>query len=653
MGLLSVAAKPAPAIERATVRLKQRPELLVMLGYVVAAIAMAWRLWFHLTSMAPTNGYGVSPDVYLNAWFMRYAATAVAHGRFPALITTAVNYPHGISAMWNTSFLLPSILLAPVTLLAGPLASLTVALTLGFAGSAISMFVVLRRWGASIAAAAVGGALYAFSPAMLVAGEDHFHLQFAVLPPLIVHAVLRLVTGRGRPVRTGIWLGTLVAAQVFIAEELLVAAALAALLLVIILAVSRPAQIQARFQGATAGLGIAAGVAVVIAGYALWVQFFGPLNEFGSPWHMAKYGNIPADFVTAPTALVIHGQFGQFMTESGQRLVEYFAYLGWPLLILLVLISIVFWRDLRVRLAVVCFALLSLLSVGGHVVTLGGWKVPLALLPWHWLRHVPVLGQVLPNRLSLLADGAAAAALAFAIDCARALATDRAMAAGTGRAMAAGTDRVKAARARLGRLRVPAMAGLVAVALVPLIPKPVPAAAAIAPPPGWQAVMAGLHLRSGAPVFTLPFGGAMAMEWQAVTNEPISIVGGYCITSTAKRHAAACGTYLTQSPEQQTMRLRINWLAAGMPVSDGPARDITSDAMAGWRPDAVIAVAPMNSALGRYLIAFFGRPTVQHGDVMGWRLRPPQPRSVLAKATDDQATGAARGHATPRRTRSR
>src|SRR5215467_514492 len=53
-----------------------------MLGYVVAAIAMTWRLWFHLTSMAPTNGYGVSPDVYLNAWFMRYAATAVAHGRF-------------------------------------------------------------------------------------------------------------------------------------------------------------------------------------------------------------------------------------------------------------------------------------------------------------------------------------------------------------------------------------------------------------------------------------------------------------------------------------------------------------------------------------------------------------------------------------------
>jgi hypothetical protein len=69
-----------------------------------------------------------------------------------------------------------------------------------------------------------------------------------------------------------------------------------------------------------------------------------------------------------------------------------------------------------------------------------------------------------------------------------------------------------------------------------------------------------------------------------------------------------------------------------MPVSDGPARDVTSDAMAGWRPDAIIAVAQMNSALARYLVAFFGRPTVQHDDVMGWRLRPPRPRPVLARA---------------------
>ena len=75
-------------------------------------------------------------DVDLFAWFVQYAATAVSHGQLPALFTTAMNAPVGVNLMWNTSFLLPGVLLSPVTLLWGPQVSLTVALTLGFAGSA-------------------------------------------------------------------------------------------------------------------------------------------------------------------------------------------------------------------------------------------------------------------------------------------------------------------------------------------------------------------------------------------------------------------------------------------------------------------------------------------------------------------------------------
>ena len=103
--------------------------------------------------------------------------------------------------MWNTAFLLPGVLLTPVTLLAGPQASLTLALTLSIAGSAASAFWVLRRWDASRPAAAIGGAVYGFSPALLNSGTGHYHLTLAVIPPLMIDALLRIVTGRGRPVR--------------------------------------------------------------------------------------------------------------------------------------------------------------------------------------------------------------------------------------------------------------------------------------------------------------------------------------------------------------------------------------------------------------------------------------------------------------------
>ena len=77
------------------------------------------------------------------------------------------------------------------------------------------MFVILRRWGVSVAAAALGGAVYGFSPAVVHSAIGHYDLQFAVLPPLMIDAGLRLATGRIGARRGGIWLGLLVTAFVF------------------------------------------------------------------------------------------------------------------------------------------------------------------------------------------------------------------------------------------------------------------------------------------------------------------------------------------------------------------------------------------------------------------------------------------------------
>ena len=190
---------------------------------------------------------------------MRYAAMAVRHGRLPALITAGMNAPQGVNLMWNASLLLPAVLLAPVTGLFGPQVSLTVLTTVGFAGSAAAMFWVLRRWRVSIGAAALAGAVYGFSPALLQSAmSHHYNLQLAILPPLIIDAGLRLAVGQpattgdrdgdspppaqrtrmrwlGRlpaPVRAGAWLGLLVAAELFISEEIAFTTALAGLLLV-------------------------------------------------------------------------------------------------------------------------------------------------------------------------------------------------------------------------------------------------------------------------------------------------------------------------------------------------------------------------------------------------------------------------------------
>jgi hypothetical protein len=285
------------------------------------------------------------------------------------------------------------------------------------------LFWVLRWWGASTTAAAVGGAVYGFSPALVAASMGHFQLQFAVLPPLIIHAVLRIVTGRGA-LRAGVRLGLLTAAQLFIGVEILVDTAVAAVIVVAVLALGHPRAaleaIQRRARTVAAGLGAAVAVVALTCGYALWAQFRGPLASRGSPWQVSTFHNYLYAFVTPSGTLLFHTASSAAAAASyPEPRPEYLAYLGWPLLVVALAAAVRYWRDPKVRLSAVTFALLELFSLGAATVHFHGIRYPGALLPWHWLQGLPVLADALPDRFSILADGAVAALLTFAIDRAR------------------------------------------------------------------------------------------------------------------------------------------------------------------------------------------------------------------------------------------
>ena len=390
--------------------------------YLVAAVAVTMWLWRDPASrLVAANPY----DSDQFAWFFRYDATAVAHLRLPALSTADMNAPQGINLMWNTPMLLPGVLLAPMTLLAGPQASITVLMTLGFAGSALALFGVLRRWGASIPAAGAGGLVYGFSPALIQSAQGHYDLQFAVLPPLIVDAVLQLATGRcgtgRRPAAAcGAWLGLLMAAQIFITEELLFDSGVAAAIAVMVLAVGRPRAVLGRVGDVLYGAAAAVAVAALIAGYPLWEQFLGPIRQRGSPFTPDFYKNDLAGLVQPSAAMLLHTRASAAFAAAFQGgSPEYLAYLGWPMLIALAAVAVLFWRLPTVRVTAVVFVVLEVLSLGGTLLA-GGHEHAWIKLPWYWLQTLPVTGSVIPDRFSIVADGAAAALFAFGLDAARA-----------------------------------------------------------------------------------------------------------------------------------------------------------------------------------------------------------------------------------------
>jgi hypothetical protein len=584
---------------------RSRAAWLVLACYLIGALVITGRLWIDPAGRMQAGDRG---DVDLFAWFVQYAATAVSHGRLPALFTTAMNAPVGISLMWNTSFLLPGVLLSPVTLLWGPQVSLTVALTLGFAGSAAALFWVLRRWGASLGAAALGGAVYGFSPALVTAGLGHYHLQFAVLPPLIVDAVARLVTGRGRGVRTGLWLGLLCAAQLFIGEELLVYTAVASLILVVALALSRPREVPRRAREALPGLAVAAVVFLLLDGYALWTQFKGPLAEH-SKLRASLTGNL-SWFVVPSGSLLFHTHASAAEAATTLQLpAEYMDYLGWPLILVLVIAAVVFWRDIRVRTSAVLWAVLELCALGGGNLRIGDFRWPGRLLPWHWVQGLPGLAQVLPWRFAILADGAAAALLVFALD--RALA---AVPRAEGRPGWRGWTGARGwTRGALGAVAV--------LAVLPLIPLPYQVTPVAQVPAGWQATFSELRLPSDAPVLIVPFpsgGQSQVLRWQADTGQPGAMIGGYFIGPTATGQAS----FFFQANSQPSDVARyLNSVYLGQHPRGLPDAEVRA-VIGSWHTAAIVAVTGARSPVARLLTRLYGSPASHIDGVLSWRLRP-------------------------------
>jgi hypothetical protein len=374
-----------------------------------------------------------------------------------------------------------------------------------------------------------------------------------------------------------------------------------------------------------AGLGIAACVVGVIAGYPLWVQFFGPLHQGGSPFTPDFFKNDLSTFVVPSSYLLFHttGSAAEALRYQG-HLPEYLGYLGWPLLIAGVAALAGFWRRLPVRAAGVAWVVLGVFSLGGTL--LFGGHEHAVKLPWYWLQGLPVLNAALPDRFSIEADGAAAALLAFAADAA--IPAFAAFAARRRPRLATGW--------RPGAV----VLSCAILAVLPIVPRPLPAAAATPLPPGWSAVFTSLRLPASAHVLVVPIPMSTftePMRWQADTGEPGSLVGGYFMGPAwnGRGYIDADGTppaglYLNAMWLKSAAGLPRS-LAAGVPESAYPGsasfvgvKAVTAAAMraqiAAWRVSAVVAVAKPDSVLGRYLTALFGQPAATTGDVLAWRV---------------------------------
>ncbi|HVX20524.1 MAG TPA: hypothetical protein VHB02_04185 [Acidimicrobiales bacterium] len=481
---------------------------------VGAYLLLAVGLWVHVWTGNPaaTASCGCG-DSALTMWFLEWPAHALAHGLNP-LYSDALFHPVGVNLLSNTGVLAIGVSLAPVTWLAGPVATLAVASTVVPAASATAAYFLVARWTRWAPAAFVAGLLYGFSPFVVdnVAG-GHLNVASLFVLPLIAGRLDQLLVRQsGRPVRTGLALGLLVVVQFFLSTEILLIAAVGAGLAVAVLAAvgvaGDPADVVRRVRWALPGLAVAAAVAVGVLAYPTWYGLAGPAHLSGQVWpSIATFDHYgPGDLLVPhpgtwwQNTLSLWGYFGPAPPAE--------VYLGAGAVAVAVAGLVAFRRDGRLW-------LFGAVGLGTAALSLGTAGRPWA--PWRLFQSLPLLDDVIQGRFVVVTLLCVAVMVGITVDRAWA-ATHRGAAGGRrrpGRAVAAAVVPV----------------GLVAVALVP-------SAVAMAPavPLTTQAVQAPRWLaqadRYTSPddvllVYPPPFSGVQsAMAWQATAGLPYLQAGG-------------------------------------------------------------------------------------------------------------------------------
>ncbi len=494
-------------------------------AYLVLAAVLWWRVWTtHPTSVMTCGCVDAGREVWYFEWF----AYALAHGHNP-LFSQWMLYPRGVDVVADTSVPLIGIVLSPVTLIFGPVASMNLASTLAPVLAAFSMFWLLRRWTRS-PAAFVGGLAYGFSSFVVVQLTfGWLNLSFLALVPLMVGCLDELlVRQRRRPAAVGATLGLLIALQFFVSNELLLLVAMAGVVGVVLLvgyAVGRGVDdLGHRVGHALRGLGVALGVAVGLLAYPVWYFVAGPAHLGTAVWGVDAAGNLgnsPANFWTNVTTwgpLNAKGLAAEMHAIGGYQgaPLPSAAFLGWGMIAVLGVGTVVWRRDKRLWF----WGALGLILAAFSLRTVGNrWA------PWALIDHVSLLNSVWQSRFSSVIDLCAAVMLAVVID--RTWSATRSWTA----VRSAGPSRWLASGVTVA-VAVVALAP-VAAGIAPNVPITVEAVAV----PQWFTLVAP-HLRTGQVPLTYPtssYNSQTPLVWQAVDRLSFRMVGGGGPAATAAR----------------------------------------------------------------------------------------------------------------------
>jgi hypothetical protein len=501
--------------------------------------------------------------------------------------------------MWQPNVMpVVGFVVSPFETLVGPMVTYDLVVTMAVALSCLGAYLALRRWVGGILGPVVGGLVFGFSPVETAHSLGHPQVTCALLLPLVLLMTTDvLVEQRFRWWTSGAALGALLAVELLVGEEMFAGVVITAAVITVIIAARFWRQVRSHLMHALAAVSAGAVTFGVLGAWPLYVQFAGPERLKGPVHQTGIYAtNLAGYVVPVPlttelsTSWTVRSAFAWFGHVGFS---EANAYLGLPLILLLVVTVVVLRRSPLIQVTSIATLVMAVLSLGtelhvaGHTYDI--W------LPWRLLHALPLASSLQANRLSMFVDLGVATIVAEALR--------------------------RTAAVALSTRKVGAIVGLAAItlAIVPLLPT--------FHYPDYRPTVPSFFTTSdvdviakGATVLLIPFprgslGDDADMIWQAEADLRFKIVGGGVYVPGPGGRGATFGG----APTMLTYVLGLTEHGRTAPAQTpevllAERRDLVS-----WKVGDVV-VGPMKNEerAVSVLDAVLGRSPVTQGEVLYW-----------------------------------
>jgi hypothetical protein len=483
----------------------------------------------------------VDPNFYI--WAIRWWPYAITHGLNP-LYSHQIGAPAGYNLAWATTTPTLSLLMWPVTALFGPIPAFNLSLLLAPPAAAWAMFVAARRltgkfWPAFLAGPVFGFCLYELAHS--VSGQPN--LTVTLLLPLVVYLVLRWWDGTLTRNSYIIWMAVVLALEFYTFVE-----AFAELTILWVAALVIGFVIAGRAEWPkVARLALHTAIAYVGAGVLAAPYLYYALRNYPKELirQLPQFSMDLAGLIYPKPNRLLGMEF--LRASAGHDLTST-AYVGLPILLLLLALAIFTWKSKLVRLLAVSFVVVVALGFGPNLI-IDGRQV--AALPWSFIWRLPLLRSAEPVRF--IDFGYMILALALALWLAK----------------VTESKLVLAARWALGVLALAAIfANLPTFAEVVVPPKPVHWTPALPTlklsndiPEFFTKDMYKQYVKPGENVVIASHRGNAGMMIQAYTGYYFNIAGGFINASLSTEDALPAQVRILSHPTKAREKAFRQWAA--------------------------------------------------------------------------------------------